>query len=229
MPSLAKELHRHRAKHYSQNGEDGVLQRLLEIVGVTNRFCVELGVGSGEECNTRLLLKDGWSGIMIDCAFEDPSRPLYREFVTAENVNALLSKYGAPDTFDVLSTDIDGNDYWVWKAILSRYRPRVAIAEYNCVIPSEIAVAMPYDASFRWTGQPNIGQSLHAVQKLAEAHGYALVYAEPPNAFVVLQSLLPPEYAPLSARQASRTTWIVNRARRRDWNRRLKHLPWVFV
>lgn len=229
MSNLAKDLHRHQARHYSQNGEDGVLQRLLEIVGVTNHFYVELGVGSGAECNTRLLRETGWSGVMMDFACEDLSLPLYREFITAENINDLLIKYGVPESFDVLSTDIDGNDHWVWKAISPRYQPRVAIMEYNCAIPADVAVTMPYDAGFRWAGQPNTGQSLLALKKLAAAKGYVLVYAEPPNAFLVLQSILPPRYGEMSIRKVSRTTWLEDRERRKEWNARLRHLPWVFV
>ena len=229
MSNLAKELHRHQARHYSQNGEDGVLQRLLEIVGVTNRFYVEFGVGSGDECNTRLLRENGWSGVMMDHACEDLSLPLYREFITAENINDLLVKYGVPESFDVLSADIDGNDYWVWKAISPRYRPRVVIIEYNCAIPAEISVAMPYDAGFRWAGQPNTGQSLLALKKLAASKGYALVYAEPPNAFLILKSILPAGCGEMSVRKVSRTTWLENRERRKDWNTRLRHLPWVYV
>lgn len=229
MSSLAKDLHRHRAHRYSQNDEDGALARLLEVVGVTNRFYVEFGVGSGEECNTRLLRENGWRGVMMDYACEDPSLPLYREFITAENINELFARYGVPDSFDVLSVDIDGNDYWVWKAIAPRYRPRVVVIEYNRAVPVELAVTMPYDPAFRWAAQPNAGQSLLAVKKLGWSKGYSLVYAEPPNAFLALTSILPPSYREVSAAAAGRITWRENRELRREWKESLEQLPWVHV
>ena len=51
-------------------------------------------------------------------------------FVDAENVNSLFAQYGVPKQFDLLSIDIDGNDYWVWKAI-EDFTPRVVVIEYN--------------------------------------------------------------------------------------------------
>lgn len=229
MSNLTKELHRQQVQHYSQNGEDGVIERLLELVGVTNRFYVEFGVGSGTECNTRLLRERGWSGLMMDCAYENPSIGLYREFITAENINDLLAKYDVPESFDVLSIDIDGNDHWVWKAMSARFRARVVVIEYNCAVPAEISVTMPYDPAFRWTGQANTGQSLLALKKLAMQQDYALVFAHPPNAFLVMNSLLPTEYVDRSVRRISRTSWLENHVRWRRWNRQLKHLAWEYV
>jgi hypothetical protein len=228
--NLAEDLRRHRAQHYSQNGEDGALARLLEIVGAASRFYVELGAGNGDECNTRRLRELGWSGIMMDCAAAgNPAIRLYREFVTAENINALLIKYGVPDDFDVLSIDLDGNDYWIWRAIAPRFQPRVVVIEYNCAVPAGIAVTMPYDAGFRWANQPNTGASLLALKKLASAQGYVLVYAEPPNAFLVRHSILPPRHRQLSLRRTERMSWREDRGRRKEWNARLRQLPWVYV
>jgi hypothetical protein len=224
-----EELARCQAQHYSQNGEDGVIERLLEVVGVTNRFYVEFGVGAGSECNTRLLRERGWSGLMMDYAHEDTSIGLYREFITAENINDLLLKHHVPESFDVLSIDIDGNDHWVWKAMSATFRARVVVIEYNCAVPAEISVAMPYDPAFRWAGQPNTGQSLLALKKLANERGYALVFADPPNAFLVLRSLLPRWRVGRSVRRISRTSWRENRERWREWNTELKHLSWVYV
>jgi len=227
--NLVGDLHRHRSKRYSQNGEDGVIARLFEIAGVTSRFFVEVGTGPGDECNTRLLRERGWSGIMIDSAFEAPSLPLYREFVTAENINDLFAKYGVPESFDLLSIDIDGNDYWVWKAIAPRYRPRVVVIEFNGGLPLDLSITMPYDPAYHWAGQPNVGQSLRAAQELGRAKGYSLVYAEPPNAFFVLTSILPSHYREVSARKASRDHFLMALWRRRRWKRELRQLAWTFV
>jgi hypothetical protein len=228
--NLVRDLHRHERKQYSQNGEDGVIERLFEIVGVTNRCYVELGTGSGEECNTRLLRERGWTGLMLDCAFEDEAIQLRREMITAENVNGLFSKYAVPDEFDLLSIDIDGNDYWVWKALAPHYRPRVAVIEYNGGVPAELPVVMPYDATYRWMGQLNCGQSLGALQKVSAAKGYALVYASPPNAFLVRRDLLPKRYRDVAPVKAQPIGWrIANRASHLRWERELRHLAWEYV
>jgi len=235
--NFVKDLRKHYSRRFSQGGEDGVITRVLEIVGSTNRFYLELGAGAGEECNTRLLRESGWTGVMLDCDYENPAIGLYREFITAENVNQLLAKYHVPGSFDVLSIDIDGNDYWVWKAISEEYRPRIVVAEFNAAIPSNIAVSMPYDPSFRWAGEPDVGMSLLALQKLGASKGYSLVYARPPNGFLVLRRLLPPGYTELSAEQSLGTGMalllkavpLLVRMRNKHWDAGLNRLPWVAV
>jgi len=231
-PDLVETLKRYEAKHYSQNGEDGVLECLFRLFGVTNKFYVEFGAGSGEECNTRWLREHGWSGVLMDCDHEDPSLPLYKEFVTAENVTQLLAKYGVPLAFDLLSIDIDGNDYWVWKAIGAVYRPRVAVVEFNCAVPAvplDVSATMPYDPMFRWTGQPNAGQSLLALKRLGERMGYALVYADPPNAFLVLRSMLPADHEDVFVSKAWRAQHSgLYRWQRELWKNGLKRHPWIY-
>src|SRR5208282_3744611 len=100
---LFRTLRAHEARHYSQNGEDGVIDCLLRLVGATNRFYVEIGSSEGEECNTRWLREQGWSGVMLDRVHEDPRIPVYRELVTVENLAPLFAKYGVPREFDLLS------------------------------------------------------------------------------------------------------------------------------
>ncbi len=224
---LFRTLRAHEARHYSQNGEDGVIDCLMRLVGATNRFYVEIGSSEGEECNTRWLREQGWSGVMLDRVHDDPRIPVYRELVTVENLAPLFAKYGVPREFDLLSIDVDGNDYWLWKAAGTAYRPRVAVIEYNNQVPHDVSVTMPYDPAFQWTGQPSAGQSLLALRNVSESMGYALVYASAPNAFVVLRSLLPDEYdaVPLSAIARS---WMVLYGTD-AWGRGLSDEPWEYV
>jgi hypothetical protein len=227
--NLVRDLHDHREKHYSQNGEDGVIERLMEILGPTNRYYVEIGTGDGTECNTRYLRERRWTGIMLDCANEDVSIGLHREFVTAENVNDVLAKYDVPEEFDLLSIDIDGQDHWVWKSMDQRYRPRIVVIEYNAAVPGNVSVTIPYDLEFRWRGQPDTGQSLLAAQKLGTAKGYSLLYASPPNAFLARTSILPEHYREISADTAARATLLDAYRCRKRWKNELHDLSWVGV
>jgi len=47
----------------SQNGEDGIIEAIFAVIGVTNRFFVEFGVEDGRVCNTRRLRERGWTGL----------------------------------------------------------------------------------------------------------------------------------------------------------------------
>lgn len=228
--NYVRDLHSHRARHFSQNGEDGVIERLFELLGTTNRRYVEIGAGDGSECNTRWLREQrGWGGVMIDCAHGDPSIGLQQEFVTAENVNEMLAKHGVPEEPDLLSIDIDGQDYWVWQAVSPRWKPRVVVIEYNAGVPHDLPVTIPYDPNYRWCGQPNVGQSLLALQKLSEKKGYSLLYASAPNAFLARTSILPAGYRQVSAAEAAQISFVEKIHLRRRWKSDLRKHSWVTV
>lgn len=114
-----------------------------------------------------------------------------KEFITAENINQLLQKYRVPREFDLLSIDIDSNDYWVWKAI-DNYSPRVVVIEYNSCIPPNESKTIKYDPNARWDGTDYFGASLLALAKLGKSKGYSLVYCESSgvNAFFVRNDLI---------------------------------------
>ena len=96
------------------------------------------------------------------------------ERVTAENIENLFQKYNVPTTFDLLSVDIDNNDYWVWKAI-TNYSPRVVVIEYNSSIPPTESRVVSYDPDAVWDGTNYFGASLLALRNLGLEKGYTLV------------------------------------------------------
>lgn len=187
------DLRRFERRWFSQNGEDGILRIIFETIGVTNRFCVEFGVEDGRQCNTRYLLeKAGWSGLRMDGADHDLRfGPVRKEFITAENICALFAKYAVPPEFDLLSIDIDGNDYWVWRAI-EGYSPRVVVIEYNASLAPDQSRTIRYDPAFQWDGTSYFGASLRALAKLGRSKGYTLVGCESQgvNAFFVRDDLI---------------------------------------
>jgi len=185
---------------FSQNGEDGVLAEIFGRIGVGGSSFVEFGVGDGSQCNTRFLVDVlGWSGVYFESsavAFERLHRRLtHREdvatvmaHVTPDNVDALFAAAAVPSDFDVLSIDIDGQDYWVWKALVE-YRPRVVVIEYNSAIPPTERLVEP--CGHRSDRTSYLGASLGALEKLAAVKGYQLVHTELAgiNAFFVRDDL----------------------------------------
>jgi hypothetical protein len=175
---------------FSQNGEDGVLAEIFSKIGTTNQFFVEFGVQDGLECNTRLLMEVlGWSGVYFEPDGNSFSRlserlqnrddvATFREFVTPDNVNTLFAQAAVPVELDLLSIDIDGQDYWVWEA-LDGFRPRVVVIEYNTALPVEPRVVETKGAvQDRSTAFNFVGASLGAMQDLGRRRGYTLVHAE---------------------------------------------------
>lgn len=162
-------------KVYSQNGEDGVIDAIFQMIGTTNKYFVEFGVGGGGECNTRLLRENGWNGLWMDGEPGD-SGLVKKEHITADNINHILDKYEVPHAFDLLSIDIDGQDYWVWKAI--ERSPRVVVIEYNGYLPVDSKLTVKKNNDFVWAHNDYYGAGLEAMRLLGIDKWYTLAYVD---------------------------------------------------
>ncbi len=167
-----------------------------------NRYFVEIGVEDGEQCNAALLARHyGWRGIMIeadDACFnrlEATYAPLpvtcLRMLVDRENIGPALSAAGVSKTFDLLSIDVDGNDYYIWEA-LSSFSPSVVVIEYNATFGPTKSTTIKYNPEHTWKRNRYYGASLAALAKLGGRLGYALLGTDRRgvNAFFVRRDLL---------------------------------------
>jgi hypothetical protein len=198
----AGDLRAYERRVYSQNGEDGILEEILRRVGALRKYFVEFGVETGEQCNcARLVLEEGWNGLFIEGfpPYFEQLRERYRcrpgvhclqAYVGSANIEQLLRGQGVPIDLDVLSIDIDGNDYWVWAAI-DRWRPRVVVIEYNASHPPGKKWVMQENPEHRWDGTTYYGASLTSLTALGRQKGYTLVATNSSgvNAFFVRDDL----------------------------------------
>jgi hypothetical protein len=225
-PAAAAGFLDHETKLYSQNGEDGLLLHIFSHIGVTDRRLVEFGIEDGRECLARALVTHfGWSALLMDCEaanvadakrfFHDESGidasrvKIVQSFVTAENIDATLAANGFEGDIDLLAIDIDGNDFWVWKAI-SAVRPRVVTIEYNASFGPGESVTVEYDPAFDRKAKHASGwyhgASLAALTDLGRRLGYALVGADSGgiNAFFVRTELVSAALPEVTAEEAWR-------------------------
>lgn len=180
-------------KVFSQNGEDGVIEQIFALIGFTNRFYVEIGVEDGRECNTRYLREVyDCHGIQLDRDYSNPELHLYQELITTENINQVFIKYQVPHEFDLLSIDVDGNDFYLWFSLEKIYQPRVVVVEYNSSHSPKEDKVVPYSTQRCWDGTNYFGASILAWKNLADKKGYSLIYADSQgiNLFMVRNDVL---------------------------------------
>lgn len=187
-----KRLNRHEFQMFSQSGADGIIAEIFRRVGQSNSTFAEFGVGNGLENNTTALLLQGWSGTWIE-ASKRRNREIGRalkplidvgkldvleRFVTRENIVDHFDSRNIPLDLDLLSIDIDGNDYWVFEAI-DVISPRIVVVEYNGIFGTDRPVSIPYQADFDMMRAHHsglyFGASLPAMISLAERKGYDFV------------------------------------------------------
>jgi hypothetical protein len=195
---------------FSQWGEDGIIEWLASHVSVPNHRFMEFGVENFTEANCRFLMQNrNWRGLIFDGNADymaglraDPMYWMYdltaiAAFVTAENINEQIVEAGFEGPLGILSIDIDGNDYWVWKAI-NVVDPAIDICEYNPILGDQYPVTVPYDPQFhRFKGHHSglyFGASIAALKHLAEQKGYTFVGTNSNgiNAFFVRRDLAGP-------------------------------------
>ncbi|MCF8262165.1 MAG: FkbM family methyltransferase [Melioribacteraceae bacterium] len=187
-------LHNYKRNVYSQYGEDGVLEKIFEILPELDRWCVEFGAWDGSFLsNTKNLIESkNYSAVLIE-GNEKKSAELKKQHSSKTNVytinsyvgfsendslDEILSEIPIPKTFDLLSIDIDGNDYHVWKA-LKKYHPKVVVIEFNPTIQNEVRFVQAADLNI------NQGSSLRSIVELGGEKGYELVFVSKVNAIFV--------------------------------------------
>lgn len=174
----------HSNNVFSQGGEDGVIQKILERLPEKDGWCVEFGALDGQHLsNSRNLIDNyDYSAVLIEASTKHYAalERTYRNhasvttlnrfvgFEKEDNLDVILANTAIPNDFDLLSIDIDGNDYHVWKAF-SQYRPKIVVIEFNPTIPVHIHYIQDADPSV------SKGNSLKAIVALGKEKGYAAV------------------------------------------------------
>lgn len=207
-----KRLERFGGRVYSQNDEDGIIHEIFRRIGTTNKVFVEFGIQDGLESNGHALLLQDWHGLWLEGSAEYAAQAcgIFEKAVKSGRLlikNAWIDKDNIDDlirsidghwginlekdpSIDLLSIDIDGNDYDVMDNI-TVIRPRVIVAEYNAKLSYYINWHMEYNPQHTWDGSDRQGVSLLAWHELLKRKGYRLAGTSLSgiNAFFVREDL----------------------------------------
>jgi hypothetical protein len=183
---------------FSQNGEDGILERLFDLLDVDEGWCVEFGAWDGVHLsNTRnLVVNHGWHAVLIEA---DPEKFVDLQmnarampkvtclnqlvnFAPPDDLEGILRRTSVPTDLDLLSIDVDGNDYHIWES-LRDFRPKVVVIEINPTIPNHVAFIQQKDMRVAH------GSSLLAMVQLGARKGYELCAVTTSNAMLVREDL----------------------------------------
>lgn len=195
-------------KVFSQWGDDGIIQWLVNNLEFPQKTFIEFGVANYRESNTRfLMMNNNWSGLVMDGSEANIAQIIHSEyfwqydlqakavFITKDNVNSLVKSAGFNEEVGILHIDLDGNDYWIWKE-LNVVRPIVVILEYNSVFGIDRAITVPYAEAFERQSAHYTclyaGASLRALDDLSKQKGYRFIGSNSAgnNAYFVRQDKL---------------------------------------
>lgn len=189
---------------FSQNGEDGIIDYLLNGIEKKNKYFVEIGSGNGLENNTSYLghIKK-FAGLQIEgdlCAYNEANliKPWLVEnincFITTGNAARIENRFLFLNP-DVFSIDIDGMDYHIMKLLLENgMQPKIIVVEYNSAFGPEKSITIPYESTFNMfnTNHPYLyyGVSLSGWKNLLSKYNYRFLTVESNgiNAFFILEN-----------------------------------------
>lgn len=192
------ELSKFKKNIKSQFGEDGIIEEIFNRINPSNKICIEFGAWDGEHCSNvwNLWHENRWSAVLIEAdskKFEVLKTNtkdyknlfLVNRFVEPKGPNSvddIIESLGINKTIDLLSIDIDGNDYYILEG-LNKVKPRVIIIEYNPTIPPELDIVQEKDEYF--------GASALSIYKLGNKKGYKLAAITDTNLIFVLNEDFP--------------------------------------
>lgn len=151
-----------------------VLEPFLRNRGVL----ADIGASDGfSSSNSRWLLeRGGWTGELWE---PDPVKvaSLHTRSLRLPGVVVRERAFQPEDAaglprLDFLSLDIDGNDYWVLRAILMCQQPDVIICEVHNQLPPPLSLVMPFNPRHQGDGTGFYGMSLCAALTLLHAFSY---------------------------------------------------------
>ena len=173
---------------FSQSDEDSIVNEIIKRLDIDKGNFIELGVGNGSQNNTLNLLSQGWKGLWIgnENLIFNPGKNLkfIMSWITKDNINKIISsnlffldlkKNLQDNSVDLLSVDLDGNDYYIWDSILSSgLKPKIIIAEYNGTLGPRSNWRMPYDEHNNWKLRKDnyFGASFVSLINLFEKYNY---------------------------------------------------------
>ena len=192
---------------YSQWGEDGIIDWLVNKFPEIPKSFLEIGTENYKESNTRfLLVNKNWDGFIIEAdknSVKDiKSQRVYwrhnltieNQFVDQNNINTIIKRINIPKKLGLLSLDIDGIDYWVLKK-LSVLEPSIVICEYNSLFGQKKAITVPYKKNYIRSNEhySNLfyGASIKAFIDLLKKRNYFFIGTNSAgnNAFFVNQNI----------------------------------------
>jgi hypothetical protein len=174
----------------SQNNEDGIINSLILNLKRKNNFFFEVGIDY-YEFNSLQLIKNGWSGLVIDFDEEKIENlkiikdklhlkkiKILKEKISPQNINSIYKK-NFNCMIDFFSLDIDSVDFYVLKNM--RFTPKIICLEFNPFITEFGSIVVKYKNNNFDNSNYAYGASINAYVKLLKKKGYKLVALDSSN------------------------------------------------
>lgn len=185
---MPESLLQHGYSVYSQNEEDGIIRYIFNKIGVNEILFLEFGVHRSEN-NSLNAIMNGGRGVWVDKGLSKLKNELGHnnilyisdEFVSLENIyslyqNALTFLKINNQDLDLISLDLDGNDFYFIQELLRKgARPKLFCLEYNPRFYPPSKVKIKYDSKHTWQNDDYYGCSLQEYVDLLGEFDYTLI------------------------------------------------------
>jgi len=183
--SIQSDLH---PRFQTEFDEPSVLDYLYTFINDDSKFAVDIGAWPYGNDIDYIVNKFNWDELLIDGHPKQLKENIKEEWITKENIIAILEKYECPKQIEVLKIDIDNMDYWILREILSnKYIPKIILFEFNPMFKYDETYSKVYYPNCKPNGSTPLntgdacksswyGASLGAFIKLGKEFGYNFIY-----------------------------------------------------
>lgn len=190
----------HRKKVYSQCGEEGFIEFILQNIGVDipKMVLIEYGAGDGVSLsNSQYFIDKGCRNALRYDGDNKGNESVEKVWLNKIEAYSHGLEFDYME-FDLFLVDLDGNDYYLIEEFVNvvRHKPKLIVCEINPIWKRNEAAIIPYNENHVWNNDDYYGMSLMAAEVLLEgSYGYKLVFVNDSlNAYFVRAELLPDKY-----------------------------------
>lgn len=213
---------------------DYLLQNIKE--DKTN-YLIDIGAQVGPGPIFHLLNQSIYKGLCVEGAkamydqliknLPNPNVDKHLGFITPLNCLEMFENYKVPLSPDILKIDIDGYDLTVLGFLLTKYKPKIIIAEINEKIPPPIHFEVKFDENYGWDTSHFFGFSLQAGENVLSPLGYNIITLIEGNNLVAINKKYFDYSSKLSIKEIYEREYVNKYLTNYPWNRDVNH--WLTI
>ena len=161
-----------------------LLNEIFNKITNPSNYIIDIGASSGVNTDPiyEFIINSKYNGLCIEgnknnihYLKQKTKFNICDEYIYPHNILSIFKKFNVPINIDILKVDIDGFDLEVIRTILTKYKPKIIIAEYNEKIPPPILFETKFKIDYVWDYSHCFGFSIKSGEVVMNKYDYKII------------------------------------------------------